>query len=455
MSEQTSDTRTPLHFMINSVGKDLSIRAGGPGQILVNGEPYQPALEQERIIALRDFSWDLDLIVPPDSTIVIKKVGADTRVQGIEGIEIEKVGSDLELENIGTATIGSVGSDLLVQGISSALHLGKAGNDCIIRGSADAELRLGKITNDLEIEGAARVSIGTVGNDCDIERVQGHLEIASVGNDGTIEGVGDGLKIASIGNDAVLTKISGAINVGSVGEDLNLQSTFIPGSYSRIYVGNDAVLHLPENTSLALEARVGGDISGASISQDSNGKIVNILYGEGESHCVIYAGGDLIVHGASDVRSNVSGGWQDFGFEMANLGREIGRMGEELARDFTTTFAESGWKWGADWSHDLSQRLQKEARKMQRRVEKEARQAEKQTRWVEKEAKDVEKRARRYASDRLEKAVSALSNTPTQKESPRRDPAHLQKDRRSILQMIAEGRLSPEEGDQLLEALER
>jgi len=211
---------------------------------------------------------------------------------------------------------------------------------------------------------------------------------------------------------------------------------------------------------------------------------------------------------------------------MAELGREMGRLGQELSREMAAAFRDAGWSQGSDWAKELSRKMDEQARRAQRRADEGARRAEERARRAEERASRVRVRfndrewrldparlerikeqARKAATDGVAGAFEAVERaignlrvpTPPRPPAPPSGPTppmppsppptagqtlrtgveggaqseppsqqtggsetvspkegsspDIEQEREAILRMIAEGRISPEEGDMLLEGL--
>jgi hypothetical protein len=454
-------------------------------------------------------------------------IGADASLSHVALVEIETVGADLALESVETVVVGSVGGNLEVKDIADALSCGNIGGDCTVESSTRCEIAIGNVGGDMEVGSATSVHLGSVGGDCELGDVQGIVEVGNVGGDASFRGVGGSLQVGSIGGDGELTGLKAAIEVGSIGGDLELQATFPSGSHTRLNVGGDASVELPENANLSIRAAVGGEVTGQSVTFDG-GNLVSLVYGDGSADLELSVGGDLELHGKGNPRSSsTSSSWGDFGKEMGDLGREMARLGQELSREISAAFQEAGWSQGSEWSRELKRKMDEQARRSQRNAEESARKAQRHAEEAARRAGEHASRVRVRVNDRewrvdperlellkeqarkaategiagaLEAVEQAIGNLgfpkapkppvpPTPPSSPPPPPAagqtlrtdtdgaaqgkpsaqqtassadvnaasgtepDLEQEREAILRMIAEGRISPEEGDMLLEGL--
>ncbi|HEX6483500.1 MAG TPA: DUF4097 family beta strand repeat-containing protein [Ktedonobacteraceae bacterium] len=539
-------------LMIIECDSDIDLMVPFNTDIRVSGLNGDVSITEVRRVQLEDIDGDVELEdigvnTPPVAEAIALKnlaadvsvnnapslrsrggIGSDAVLKDVAIVEIEAVGADLSLENAETVVIGTTGADLDVEDVSHALSCGNVGGDCKIEHSADAQIILGNVGGDIEMDGAASLQLGSVGGDCELRDIQGVVAVGNVGGDGTFTGVGGNLHAGSIGGDAELEDLQGAIEVGSIGGDLNLEAAFPAGSQTRLNVGGDASITLPDNPNLSIQAAVGGDVSGQSISFGGSGSLINLVYGEGAAKVEVSVGGDLHLSGAGNPRSSsMSGSWNDFGNEMSQLGREMGKLGQDLGRDLASAFSGINWSKGPNWGDEISRKVEERVRRAQRRAEEKARDAERRGRHASERAARVRVRvndrewqldperlerlkeqARKAATEgvsgaleAVERAVSNLHiptapkppTPPTPPSGPSVSPVspvepvhpvtpvspvtdqgnrtesqsnggarqglsgadepNLEQEREAILRMIAEGRISPEEGDLLLEGL--
>jgi SHOCT-like domain len=477
-------------------------------------------------VALKDLRGDLRVV---NATALRSHgvIGADAFLSHVALVEMETIGADLALENVETAIVGNVGGDLNVDEVADALSCGNIGGDFTARSGTPFEIAIGNIGGDIEVSNAANVRIGSVGGESEFSDVQGIVEVGNVGGDASFRGVGGNLQIGSIGGDGALTGLKAAVEVGSIGGDLELQATFPAGSHTRLNVGGDASIELPENANLNIRAAVGGEVTGQSVTFEG-GNMINLVYGDGAADLELSVGGDLELRGAGSPRSSSanSSSWGDFGKEMSELGREMGRLGQELGSEIAAAFQEAGWTQGSEWARDLNRKMEEQARRAQRQAEESARKAQRKAEEATRRDGEHAPRVRVRVNDRewrmdperlerlkeqarkaategivgaLEAVEQAIGNLgfpkspkppvpPTPHSSPpppptgqtlrtdtegvaQREPStqqttgsqdasatngtepDLEQEREAILRMIAEGRISPEEGDMLLEGL--
>lgn len=354
-------------------------------------------------IALTDIGGDVQ-IQKASSLRARRKIGGDTDLQDVPLVEIETVGGDLEIIRVAMASIGNVGGDLEIGEVSEVLRCGNVSGDCEISGSTQAEINLGNVGGDFDIAGAQLVHLGNAGGDVKLNDVQTIVTIGNIGGDTSISGVGGDLKVGRIGADASLRALGGSIHVGGIGGDLDLQAAFEFACKAQLHVGGDARVILPDRANLALQATVGGSISGPAVSS-GGGSLMRLVYGEGAAHVNLSVGGDLKLQGGGNPQvSSANMPWWEFGQEMAELGQEMAELGQELGQEFKGIFNDLGWS-GLAWTDEMGRRVEEQVRRAREKAEQHARKAEERARQAQDRAQQNQERARQR-SDRVRMRVN-------------------------------------------------
>jgi DUF4097 and DUF4098 domain-containing protein YvlB len=472
---------------------DLLIRA--PSRAAVNlevchGDATLTGVRQAAMVRVHG-----DLRVTALHTAQVEQVGGDTRVTAlVERFSAASIGGDLKVSAASDATVavGSVSGDLELDGALGALQVGQVGGDADLDGAC-ARVDLGNIGGDLSLAQVNHLKVGSVGGDLDVERALGQVEVGNVGG------------------DADLASLEGTLALANVGGDLTLRASFAPNNRTRTLVSGDARVTLTGEPDLTLTAVVGGDIRGVAVGAGDGRKRLNLRYGAGNASLDLTVSGDLRIQAprADSRSSRVESGfgaeferdWAEFGRNLGELGRELGRIGSEIGAEIAAALSREGGIYSAARAEDLAREVAARARELQRRAEQQARAVEERARRAEQQARvrvkinerewqfdpqrleRIKEQARRAAAEGLagaleavERALSRLRVPPDAPAPPgappppaqppatgqtirietppeRAAPGDIEREREAILRMVAEGRISPEEGDLLLEAL--
>ncbi len=449
-----------------------------------------------------------DAVLKDVAVIEIETIGSDLAVTRAESVMVSTVGGDLKAEEIATAlrcgvvggdgeikgsartgtTIGNVGGDLSVSG-AAYIQLGNVGGDCSLR-DVQGDAELGYIGGDVSFSGiGGNVQVGRMGADASLKGLQASIEVGSVGGDLSLQAAFpvDSRARLNVGGDAavVLPDNPNLSIQANVGGDISGRSIIAGRSGKMISLNyGDGAAHLELNVGGDLALRGGGNPRNSSSTSGS--------------------------WGWDEFGREMS----SFGLEMSKLGQELSR---EIAAAFSEASWSQGADIAdsiARKAEEQARRAQRKAEEQARRANERAsrinvRFNDREWRLDPERLDRIKEQARRAASEGIsgaleavERAVSNLGGpkTPTPPRPPTPPaPPHgvppvppqppysaqqgtnqgeqgsqpsgngdgdasattsqpapeynLEQEREAILRMIAEGRVTPEEGDLLLEAL--
>jgi hypothetical protein len=169
-------------LVVGEVQGDLSLRKAAHLQVsgLVHGDVKLEAVETVEIEMLEG-----DLSLESSSRVLVGALGGDAdllAVTGelhcgsISGDAVVRAGPDSRL------VVGSIGGDLKLTGAAS-VRVGTVDGDVVLRGIAH-EAEIGQIEGDLDAQGiAGRLEVGVVDGDAVLKGVRGALEIGAIGDD--------------------------------------------------------------------------------------------------------------------------------------------------------------------------------------------------------------------------------------------------------------------------------
>ena len=241
-----------------------------------------------------------------NGSAMVKDIGSNAILKSIGGnVTLTDIGEDASVIGVnGSVTARDIGSDLYIENISGSVQASDIGTDLILK----------------EIKG--NVTLNDIGNDLSLTNIQGAMQIADIGNDAQFAGLQGSLNASDIGGDLQLLAdfVSSPIRIYVSGDAL-------------VTIPNNANLTLVA----AVSGNISGH-SIASMSQGSRKKQVNLTYGTGQAYLELRVGGDLILTGDESPRSSSSSssssGFEfstpDFGPDMDNMGRDISETVSKL-----------------------------------------------------------------------------------------------------------------------------
>lgn len=449
-----------------------------------------------------------------DSTeISFNNVTGDVDISGTSSIRGEQVGGDCRIQGNGDSPVvlKNIGQDLDVSGVSK-LQVYNIGKNCQVHDSERAELMIGHIGINLEVAGASSLQTCNIGCDCNLRDIQGNVSIDHIGSSITVAGVAGNLQIGNIGGNAELKGIRGLLGIGSAAGNVFVEASFPPESVTRLQAGGNIHLVLPSNANLTIQATVGGIVHGHG-TVSAMGNQVTLVYGNGTARLEVSAGGNLELYGdqAPKSTSTYSGNWENFAYDWQNQWQDMARQWNEASTAFAAGFGASF----KDGFPHATEKQQQKAEKYRQKAEKQARRASERAarmnirinnrEWhmdpqridhIAAEAYEAAARGTQGAIEAVEQAFKnlqmmpppSLSRPPKPPTSPSSDPSKpsvpphrpqdinvdvspeaprewestnttkksavdFEQERIAILRMVADGRITPEEGDMLLEAL--
>lgn len=294
-----------------------------------------------------------------------------------------------------TLEVGHIGGDLQIEGVRGEIHLGKVGGDTSLK-------KCGGVVAD------------RVGGDVLARQVSAALSIKAVGGDVLLDGSEAGLEVLGAGGDASLRELPGPIDA-AVGGDVHL----ILGGALRgnidLQVGGDVFCRLPNGASARVELSAGGDLQvDPPIEGEAELGGLSFELGAGEHDVRIDAGGDLWMGVGEEAEADV---------DLESLGSTLAsKVGEKIA-EMEAALSAMGAEMGAVSGERIAERVQ---------------------RIVDRAVRD---KGPRSMPRGLKEALEGLGSRP------RAEPV-TDEERLKILQMLEQKKISVEEAEQLLEALE-
>lgn len=321
-------------------------------------------------------------------------------------IIIERVGGSAFVQDLeGSLTIMKVGGDLALQRMGS-VRVEKAGGSCLIEDVSDA------------------LSIGKIGGDLTVRQAVGEFSAGTVGGSASLQLAGIGHAEARVGGDAQLYFTQ------SVGDRITLKA------------GGNIGLYVPENANAAFNLVSNGERVEVRLRRQGE-QVINeefelrryeLSLGGGDGKVEMVAGGDIRL--------------SDEEIQPEPITEELDRR-EMAWKEARERHGHPSWSGGfgfdrsSAWADMISRRAQEAARRAEQRAQNAMRRTEEQIRMAaEREIHRTERHWR--------------TGVPTPPTPPTPPPAHpvTEKERLMILQMLQDGKITVEQAEMLLAAME-
>jgi SHOCT-like domain/Toastrack DUF4097 len=410
MQQQTISVAPDVKIHVSSIPGDLRVAGWERAEIMAktDGDELKITTENGTVQAVCD--EDLILYVPQRSNLEIEQVHGDASLQALQA----------------PVTLGPVAGDLPVHDVNA--------------------VNLDTVSGDVSLRKAGAVTAKAVSGDFSLRVGNGPCAIETIGGDASIRDVNGEVAIQSVGADLYLRNVRGSVNVNA-GADVALYVEPLPGSTYNATAGDDIIVRLPPEVNLELHL-VGADpenihvnIPGVEFSGDST--TYDLTVGEQTADVAkmyLTSGDDLLVTCQSDAWDSAA----DFGVEMNDFG-----------------------SWGVppipplppDFSERINRRVQAAMERAQSRIDAAGRHAESAGRKVEAAVRRAEAKARaaeiRARRGQMNMRVGrwewdlSPQGGPVETAEPPSDEERL-----SILRMLREKKITLEDAEKLLAALE-
>lgn len=350
--------------------------------------------------------------------IIIDSIGGDLSLVGWEGDDILLKADDDELsvDQDGDQVRISCSDDLSLRVPKGAsVVITSIGGDASIRGVI-GDIQLTDVGGDLSMRDVNNVAIEAVHADFSLRGGKGNLSVRKADSDVSVRDVDGDVNLDSISDDLALRDVRGNV-AANVGEDVVMYLNPKPGQTYAVNAGDDILLVMPpkSNATLTLSAdEINVDWDGVENEEDATSRVV--ILGDGSVNVTLSAGGDIRVSNRSDAGESA----EDFG-NFAAMGMDWSGFGERISRRV----------------EQATERAQRKIEAANRRIEQKAREAERRGRGK------VAFGVGRWNWDFSPKGVPV---PPKQQVSD--------EERLAILKMLQEKKISAEEAEKLLAALE-
>ncbi len=360
--------------------------------------------------------------------IVIEAVNGDFSVVGWDAEELLVKADDenIRIRQDNQTAYFSCNDDLTLRvPRGSSLEVQTVSGDMTLRG-VTGQVELKEVQGDLSIRDVGSVVIERVNADFSLRGATGNLRIKKVNADASVRDVAGNVAIELVASDFVARGIGGNLKA-TVGADAVVYIDPKDDHEYAVNAGDDILAVLPPDANATLNLtgdEIEVDLSEVS-KEDATSLIVKL--GDGSAKISLSAGGELRVSE------------QDKASETAD---EFGNLAGAMF----------DWNdFGRDFGRELSDKISQRVNAATRRAERKAREAEKKMRHIELRMTHhgpTPPLPPRPPSFRSSNIGVNISETPESRQ-PVSD-----EERMTILKMLQEKKITSEEADKLLSALE-
>lgn len=428
MYQQRVSTSESPRVEVTSCQGNLAVTTGDNSEILIEAGSKETLTVEERdgAVALVANS-DCNLTVPAGASLAVVQLQGDLSVQGVGGsVDVTTVQGDARFKSgAGNASLGAVQGDLVIEDWAGSLDVGTVQGDAWVK----------------RVNGAA--DFGAVGGDLSAEVVDGPLAARSVAGDAYLRQLNAPLSVGDVGADLVGRAWMAGADVAQVGGDVSLKTVFAgPFAYNIQARGDITVKTLPGSSATFVLRAVNGRVRAKGLTGEMTEDRWQGIIGDGEAQVTLTSTHGNVTLKAVEESDKDRGAFA-FAAEVGGAAATAGLAGEELAQRIQQRVAERLSKI------DFEAIARREAEHAHRQAERETEKARRVAEKARRRAERARKKAERKVQWRLERDGGHGT-----RRTPRQSQGVSDQERVAILSMLAEGKISAQEAEILLQALE-
>ncbi len=400
--------------------------------------------------------------VPASARVTVRDARESLKLAGLSDLSADQVRGSVKASDVEQATFAEVYGNLKADGFTSLRVTQTVYGNASLSDGENADLQ--NVHGNLSVKALDTVQALRVGGNFYLSQVDGPVTVESVGGNSVLKGVGGVLNLAKVGGNLATSGLVAGAKVAKVGGNMVLNGEIGAGCTYHFKAGGNAVLRLPEGTGAHLTLSAKGKVRSALplSGEEQQGTTVTGTLGEGGAEIVVEAGGNVLVGGTAQSLGADLGAEISRQVEEALQSIDLAAVGEQISAEMDRAMVQLRDKLETvDWDRigrrtqrSMERAMQRLQRDIDRLSEKAARRQEKLERMAQRAAREQEKWERagqRMAGEGQGRAAGIYFAGSTGSDEPTAD---LDQERLAILKMLEEGKISAQEAETLLDALE-
>jgi hypothetical protein len=404
------------------------------------------------------------ITVPGALPVTIRQAQGNLRVDDVANLNIEQVRGNLRMTGPNQAVVAEVHGNLKADSITSLRLVGT------IYGGASLDsvevIDLQNVRGNLQAKASGHVRASRVNGNLTAKEIGGPVSADQVGGNALLKDIQGPLALDKVAGNLVAKQLAGGARVPRIGGNLALNGELISGCTYHFKAGGDAVVRIPEGTSVHVTAIARGRIMSSwelADQEQMDGHLSGTLAGGG-AELAIEAGGNVILGGGpqsigADVSDEISRQIEASlqAIDLEAIGRQVGQDLESAMTRLRVKMESINWEqMGLQAQQAVERAMERIERDMERVMDKAARHQERLERQLEREARRMERAAerRKRHKTRHTQATEVEVEFEGEPAIEGQAEADLEEQRLSILRMVEHGQITPEEAEMLLDALE-
>jgi hypothetical protein len=412
-----------------------------------------------------------DLQVPASLPVRVREAKANLQVIGVQALDAEQVRGNLKLSDVAGASVAEVYGNLKADQVSSLRVAGTIFGSAALKSVEVAELQ--NVRGNLRVWDTDHLRTSRIGGNLQATQV-GTLNVDQVGGNAILKDISGAATLGQVAGNLAAKNLSAGARVPKIGGNLALNGEIGAGCTYHFHVRGNAALRLSEDASahvaLSAKGKILSSVELADRVQDGN--TLSGTLGDGGAEIAVEASGNVMLGGGRSEEGTGMG---------VELGEEISRqieaslqaidleaIGHHVSEEMDAALSRLQVKLeSVDWerigvqSQQAVDRAMGQMRlNMDRMVEKAARHQERLEHRLEREQRRMESLERKHRrADGPDRTTTVDTKDRPAAEDDEDDGTvqpgpDLDEERLSILRMVEQGQITPEEAEMLLDALQ-
>jgi hypothetical protein len=466
MNERRISTEGAARLTLVELRGNARVSGGDRLELLVRiqGNPDQAVTVEQSAEGLEvSVSENCELKIPGGLPLHIREAQGNLVVEQVASLNAEQVRGNLRLDEVGNAHLAEVYGNLRVDEVAQVRVVGTVYGNASLRDVQAADLQ--NVRGDLAAKGLERLRATRVGGNLSAKDVA-EVEADRVGGNAALKSLRGHLAVDQVAGNLSARGLAGGARVQRIGGNLLLNGGLGRGHTYHFQSDGNALLRLPGDTGahVSLAAR-GKILSSLKLTDEerSEGRLSGTL-GDGGAEIAVQAGGNIVLGGEGngvqvhvEVGDEIARQVEDSlrAVDLEAIGRQVSQEMEAAMSRLRVKLESTDWqRFGSQAQQAVERAMERLQRDMDRAADKAARYQERTERAAERQARRWERRAGPAGPGPAEASVEDWQEGESDGPAPATQEASADEERLSILRMVEQGQITPQEAELLLDALD-
>ncbi|MGD8489682.1 MAG: hypothetical protein PVI68_11745 [Anaerolineae bacterium] len=431
--------------------------------------------------------------VPPALPVAIREARANLLVKGLQAeLNAEQVRANLRLDGVEKAVVAEVYGNLNGEQVAALRLLGTVYGNAALKSVQEADLQ--NVRGNLTARSAVRLRISRVGGNLQVKGIENALDADRVGGNAALDSIGGRVTIEQVAGNLAAKNLTGGAKIPKIGGNLTLNGALGAGRTYQFSARGNAALRLAEDASAYVRLSAKGKVLSSVdlVDQQQGSHTLSGTLGSGGTEVTVEARGNVLLGGGrlpfaglgEEISRQVEAGLRAVDLEAIRIQAlqdveeslqavdfeqikqelreaeaslqavDFEAIGQQVQQETEQAVSRLQVKLdGMDWDRigrQTQQAIERAMSRLERDIDhlsaKAARRQEKALRRIE---RDQRRRERQGDAD-----PDSGEAQPVDASEPPSDPAlDLDHERLTILRMVEQGQITPQEAEMLLDAL--